>query len=60
MKKAEYDYLQSELSKLIDKNRLMQKIPYGRDRDIYKKAVLDCKSRLHNHFIFHGESEANE
>lgn len=57
MKKTEYDYLQSELSKLIDKNRLLQKIPYDRDRHIYKKAVLDCKSRLHNYFCFHGEAE---
>ena len=60
MKKSEYDYLQSELSKLIDSNRLIQKIPHEGYRESYKKAVLDCKSRLHNYFFFHNESEVSE
>ncbi len=55
MKQSEYDNIQSALSELIKPERMSQKFLHSNYADTYKKAVLDCKSRLHNYFKFHNE-----
>ena len=55
MTQSEYNKIQSELSELIASDRLTRKFPCPNYCETYKKAVLDCKSRLHNHFLFHNE-----
>ena len=47
MNDNEYYRLQDELSKLILQERVHRKYPHSGYADAYKRAVLDCKSKLH-------------
>ena len=47
MYEVEYERLQDEFSKLISLERVHRKYPHSGYADAYKRAVLDCKSKLH-------------
>ena len=47
MNDYEYYRLQDELSKLLLPERVHRKDPHSGYADAYKRAVLDCKSKLH-------------
>ena len=55
MNDKEYRYIQNELSKLLDSYRIHQKYPHSGYAEAYKKAVLDCKSRIHNFYNYNKE-----
>lgn len=52
MNESEYFCIQNELSKLLDSKKIYQKYPHSGYVEAYKKAVLDCKSKIHNFYKF--------
>ena len=57
MNDKEHRYIQNELSKLLDSKRIHQKYSHSGYAEAYRKAILDCKSRIHNFYNYHNKEE---
>lgn len=57
MNDKEYRYIQNELSKLLDSKRIHQKYSHSGYAEAYRRAVLDCKSKIHNFYNYHNKEE---
>jgi len=49
MNKEEYEIIQSELTRLMDAEKMKREYLNAKKREVYKMAVKACKSVLSNH-----------
>jgi hypothetical protein len=59
MNDKEHRYIQNELSKLLDSKKIHQKYSHSGYTEAYRKAILDCKSRIHNFYNYHSKKMTN-
>lgn len=55
MNDKEHCYIQNELSKLLDSKKIHQKYSHSGYTEAYRKAVLDCKSKIRNFYNYNKE-----